>query len=868
MKRSIFIVALIFALLCGTVAAQTSVGITNQNFTAAATSVSTTLAGVTAGSTIIVGCISNNTTFCTVSDGSAYTPSSPSGTDNTTVNGRTYIYYLTNASVGTHTITATASASAAIYIWAIEVMGANTSQPIDKSACGFNASSTSISGPTINNVDAGNTVFAMAGAEQTITAAGGSFTLMPVQNGNGAEYQANVAGGTYSATFTQSPAGVSTACIISVAAAAQPADDASVVMDFSGGSNGTQWGATDLQNGTHCGNGSWTVTGGAADTYVTTPTQSFRANKKACGVAYLGNTGITTKALSPAAGVIASYFFTPLASTGRSCAGMFWRTDLANTASSISTMVHFNIQATNTGFAAVSLSRSVTGQLALDLEYSNAGTANHTSTINISNNTWYWVTLCNVPGGLATMQVYETATWTQLGSTLTAAVNAPAGVNANINIGHAGAGADLSTVYLSNIVLDYITGALIPPGVPANTEQTHFRFRNDNGSETTATWLAAQDTNVTQPLSTATRLRVQVDSVGDVGATQFQLEYKKSSDTLYSVVPTTTTTTSTITRRSIGAKVNGTTTCVATEPAATVAGDVYLAFIGDHATTGTSTAPTGWTNIASAAATGGRIQVFRAIKGAGGLTGTSWSWGATGTALTTRSICQIIAYANVDNTTPIDVTSTARSNASGTTGAATLTTVTNGAMVVAGFVGLATGNTWSAEAVATSPTLTEFTDSANSTFSSLAIADGLKATAGATGASSGTMSVAGANGGAIVALRPVIVTNPIVITASANIAASAATATTTQESVPNAHSFTACRIADDTNPMPSLTPATDNYSECEWNLNALTPAVNGDVYQFRMTLNGVPFTTYTANPQWTIGTAGVAIIPRHRGMVW
>lgn len=43
----------------------------------------------------------------------------------------------------------------------------------------------------------------------------------------------------------------------------------------------------------------------------------------------------------------------------------------------------------------------------------------------------------------------------------------------------------------------------------------HFRFRNDDGSETTATWKAAQDTSISQAVSvdTAVRLRLSLENL-------------------------------------------------------------------------------------------------------------------------------------------------------------------------------------------------------------------------------------------------------------------------------------------------------------------------------------------------------------------
>jgi len=63
-------------------------------------------------------------------------------------------------------------------------------------------------------------------------------------------------------------------------------------------------------------------------------------------------------------------------------------------------------------------------------------------------------------------------------------------------------------------------------GPSANIQQATFEFRNDNGSESAATALAAQGTNITGPAGQNIRIRVQIASTGgDPGAQGFQLEY-------------------------------------------------------------------------------------------------------------------------------------------------------------------------------------------------------------------------------------------------------------------------------------------------------------------------------------------------------
>jgi hypothetical protein len=112
-------------------------------------------------------------------------------------------------------------------------------------------------------------------------------------------------------------------------------------------------------------------------------------------------------------------------------------------------------------------------------------------------------------------------------------------------------------------------------------------------------------------------------------------------------------------------------------------------------------------------------------------------------------------YTGVDTTNPLDgVAASVRLNASGTLGTTAITTIGASAMVVAAYAGLASGNTWSAESCATTGSLTERFDAANSTFISLAIADKVQASAGTTGVSTATMSTAGVNGGLLICLRP------------------------------------------------------------------------------------------------------------------
>ena len=74
--------------------------------------------------------------------------------------------------------------------------------------------------------------------------------------------------------------------------------------------------------------------------------------------------------------------------------------------------------------------------------------------------------------------------------------------------------------------------------------------------------------------------------------------------------------------------------------------------------------------------------------------------------------------------------------------------------------------------------------------------------------------------------------------------------------------FTAGRIQDDENPCDAIDIANNYYTEIEWCIKATTNVSDGEVYQFRITVNGTVLDTYIYTPTWTIGTpSGGSIIP-------
>lgn len=61
----------------------------------------------------------------------------------------------------------------------------------------------------------------------------------------------------------------------------------------------------------------------------------------------------------------------------------------------------------------------------------------------------------------------------------------------------------------------------------ATREQEGYRWRADDGSETTATWLASQDTDVSRAKLANTRLRLLTNVSGDPPSEQLKLQFRK-----------------------------------------------------------------------------------------------------------------------------------------------------------------------------------------------------------------------------------------------------------------------------------------------------------------------------------------------------
>jgi hypothetical protein len=80
------------------------------------------------------------------------------------------------------------------------------------------------------------------------------------------------------------------------------------------------------------------------------------------------------------------------------------------------------------------------------------------------------------------------------------------------------------------------TAALTTASTTYALIQEGHQFRLDDGDETTATYIGAQDSTIQMPLGSRRRIRVLVDSISNPQAHKFRLEYKRSTDSTYSAV--------------------------------------------------------------------------------------------------------------------------------------------------------------------------------------------------------------------------------------------------------------------------------------------------------------------------------------------
>lgn len=386
-------------------------------------------------------------------------------------------------------------------------------------------------------------------------------------------------------------------------------------------------------------------------------------------------------------------------------------------------------------------------------------------------------------------------------------------------------------------------------------EQEGFRFRNDDGSESAATWMQNQDTDASQSKNTNVRLRTVLDTPADPVSIPFRLEYKKSTDSVYKKVLASESGSSTHSFvNSKRWKGNGSPSARAYD-CGTDATLLVLTIVG-----------AGTTQRAGGAPTYNGVAMTQADQTRGGATNYETSaelWYLIDPPSGSNMI-------SVPNTGAITLYATASSYSAGdgytsAFDASGFNEATTGANPSASVSASVAGDVYVAvlgDGLATAPTartgtaLAEVDDGSYSDNHQYYIKAG-------TGAQSISWTIASDDHAMVVAaFKVVAVSQPILLGGSSYITAGGSTNTTAQLTAPSGKTtsnFTAGRIQDDTNPSNSVDIANNFYTEMEWSVTATDTAAVGDVYQFRITRNGTPLSSYTVTPQLTITGATISI---------
>lgn len=430
----------------------------------------------------------------------------------------------------------------------------------------------------------------------------------------------------------------------------------------------------------------------------------------------------------------------------------------------------------------------------------------------------------------------------------------------------------------SAAVDDYCASIISFKGVQPTFEQEGFRWRADDGSETTATWLAVQDVAITRASLTNTRLRVLVNATLDPASTQYQLEYKVSGGS-YAKVPTSTSPGSPVFGTQGAVATGGTTSITVAFPSSIAAGDLLVLFVAVRNGSATITTPASpvFTAPSNNEASGGagaegadagtsKCAVFyREADGteSGNLTVTIGNSPSTSTGILLRytkafpwATWSVAAAQGTDVSSGTTAWSAAMNVDPG---------IAIGDVLLSCIVPNTDASTWSTEdvtgtglasALTSERTETNVTTPGNDL--DIVVCEHDVTAALTSGVPTVVATTVGttAEGSTVLFRMRLGGTPAMLMSDSANIAASGE-ATTAQLTAPSGKStsdFVAGRMQDDENPADAVDITTDDYSELEWCFQATAAASDGEIYDFRVTKAGTAFDTYTVTPQWTIGT--------------
>lgn len=400
---------------------------------------------------------------------------------------------------------------------------------------------------------------------------------------------------------------------------------------------------------------------------------------------------------------------------------------------------------------------------------------------------------------------------------------------------------------------------LTHPDFAAAMEQEGYRFRADNGSESSAGWLANQDTALTYEKEVNVRLRVLLDSPDDPGSTAYELQYKKDAGDWRKVL-TAQPSPTTPAFRSAGTGAQGTGNITPGAPAGAAENDILICVIG-RGTSGQSVSMSGdWSSLYDT----GHLAVFWCRRGASNpsFVITHSTGGNISATVAAFSGCK-------DSGSPFNVTGSANTSSGSTITHLGITTTVDDCLRLL-INGIADDNTVNAISGWTEAFDNGGSSGAPDSSNYLSYKTSLES-AQTFGNQNATQSSSDAWTSAMVALEGNDGTNQeILMSASGNITASGenTTAQLTPPSGKTTGDFSAGRIQDDENPADAVDIGANDYTELEWCLIATTFAATDDVYTFRVIKDGgALLDTYTVTPQWTIGTSAAEVESTTAGQI-
>ena len=424
------------------------------------------------------------------------------------------------------------------------------------------------------------------------------------------------------------------------------------------------------------------------------------------------------------------------------------------------------------------------------------------------------------------------------------------------NLATAGATGDKSTTN-RNVGADPWAAYMIVVEPAATVEQEGFRFRNDDGDEDAATWRQSQDVADTAELDEQIRLRALLNGTGDPASTQYQLEYKQDSETWWrpigvgypGTLPAITSSTGT-TDATAG------TTVAANYPATVTAGDLLIFVVAkdDDATGITDT--TGGLNVIrngnTESGTDGVCLFAGWMIAAGTEDGTTRTF--TGDSEEWQTWCIRILAGAFDASNPIDSAATLNGNTTGEAITDAFTCVRPGGLVIAcGAVDIDPMDATFSPAGWTDVVDTdagEVTAWVSTRDAATTLAETIASATFGINTSDASVSLA------FVVNAP-LGTPAVTYYASSNYAdGDATTAQLTAPSGKTTGDFDAGVMVEGQALADAVNVTTDDYTEIEWAVKAQTPAVDTDVYEFRVTANGTLLSPYTVTPELTIASGG------------